>query len=357
VRGSIRNAAKRAARPSLAAKPERCAGSVPAQLSSRGRARSHRTAPEPVRPRAALAKPDARAWLSGARAVSARPLASRAATTRSDRSHTAPSRRSRRAQPPHRRRAGEARTRAAARARVAPTKPPRTCTGAWRTRRDRPAARAPGRRAARAGDGEEHEQHRRDPCTCTGVWRTRRGRLGARTAAEIARSRGVDRFATVVRPARGRRGGDAEREEQARRAIRKHEFYTLAVAAGNRTAPPISKGSRRPLTKSGMVCETTQGYALHQWSTGRKSPLLIHPTTNGEDNLHDPQPTPDPRAAVLHRPGCPPRYALDARRCSSAPLVSSAACVTVAPSRGGGEEHEQRRRSPMHVRGSLADAA
>src|ERR1019366_257440 len=95
---------------------------------------------------------------------------------------------------------------------------------------------------------------------------------------------------------------DAEGENQARRAIRKHGFYTPAVAAGNRTAPPISKGSRRPLTKSGMVCKATKGYALHEWMTGRKSPLLIHPTTNGEDNLQDPQPTPDPGAAFLHRP-------------------------------------------------------
>jgi hypothetical protein len=45
---------------------------------------------------------------------------------------------------------------------------------------------------------------------------------------------------------------------------------------------------------------------------------LIHPTTNGEDNLQDPQPTPDPGAAFLHRPWCPPRYALHDRRCALA---------------------------------------
>ena len=71
--------------------------------------------------------------------------------------------------------------------------------------------------------------------------------------------------------------------------------------------------------------------------TGRKSPLLIHPTTNGEDNLQDPQPTPDPGAAFLHRPWCPPRYALHDRRCRLATgasvrlLENAPRCCSVAP--------------------------
>jgi hypothetical protein len=153
-------------------------------------------------------------------------------------------------------------------------------------------------------------------------------------------------------------------ERTARRAIQKHGFYTPAVAAGNQTAPPISKGSRRPLTKSGMVCKATKGYALHQWMTGRKSPLLIHPTTNGEDNLQDPQPTPDPGAAFLHRPWCPPRYALHDRRCPSATgasarlLENAPRCCSVAPRlRRAGEtraraarNHEQRPPGPPCTR-------
>jgi hypothetical protein len=38
--------------------------------------------------------------------------------------------------------------------------------------------------------------------------------------------------------------------------------------------------------------------------TGRKSPLFDPPTSSGEDNLQDPQPTSDPGAAFLHRPWC-----------------------------------------------------
>jgi hypothetical protein len=44
----------------------------------------------------------------------------------------------------HRAGAGPARCARRRRARAAPTKPACPCTGAWRTRRDRPAARAPG---------------------------------------------------------------------------------------------------------------------------------------------------------------------------------------------------------------------